>query len=367
MANKSEKIILISTAFPYRGGIAATTDRLAQEYIKRGAHVEIWTYKLLYPQLIFPGKTQYHDLDEHQAPENIIIKRKINAINPFNWIRVGMALKKAKPSKIIIRYWLPFLAPCLGTISWLAKSKLSKIIALVDNVIPHEKRFGDKLLSSYFYGKMDAFIVMAERGINDLQAIFKVKKPITYSPHPVFDIYGEPISKTEACKQLELDVQKNYILSFGLIRKYKGVDLLIDAFAVFKKNAPNHRLLIVGEAYDDWNLYQDKIEKYGLTEDIIRIDKFVDDQSVKYYFSAADFLALTYRNATQSGVTQIAYSMNLPVLVTNVGDLSNTIPHDKAGFVVEVNQAAIIEGLIQMGKAENIQRYRKGMEREKQI
>jgi D-inositol-3-phosphate glycosyltransferase len=362
----SDKIILISTAFPYRGGIAATTDRLAQEYASRDTSVEIWTYKLLYPKIIFPGKSQYHDLEKHAAPENIIIKRKISSINPFNWLKVGRELKKSRPTKVIIRYWLPILAPCLGTISRLAKkNKTSKIIALVDNVIPHEKRFGDKMLSSYFYKQVDGFIVMAEKGIKDLKTIFQIRQPIIYTPHPIFDNYGHPVSKEEAAKQLQLPAENQYILSFGLIRKYKGVDLLLEAFARFSKEHPQHRLLIVGESYDDWGQYAEIIQKHALTEQVIRIDKFVNDEEVKYYFSIADYLALTYRSATQSGVTQIAYMMELPVLVTDVGDLANTIPHQKAGLVVQPNIASITKGLNEMAQSKNLLHFRKGMRDEK--
>ncbi|OIQ35881.1 MAG: hypothetical protein BM555_03780 [Crocinitomix sp. MedPE-SWsnd] len=360
----AEKIIIIAPAFPYRGGIAATSDRLAQEYLKRGADVEVWTFKMMYPKIIFPGKSQYLD-EGTAAPEGLTIHRKISSINPFNWMKVGRQLKKSGANKTIIRYWLPFMAPALGTIAKLGKSKTNKVVCLVDNVIPHEKRMGDKMFSKYFFKKMDGFIVMAQEGIKQLKDVFKITKPINYSPHPLFDIYGERISKQEACDKLELDSSKNYILSFGLIRKYKGVDLLIEAFDKIKDQIPNHQLIIAGESYDNWEDYQSIIDAKNLNDRIVRKDLFIPNDDVTFFFSAADFLALTYRTATQSGVTQIAYSMELPMLVTNVGDLSNMVKHDLVGQVCENNIDDIAKSLLVICQSDKIQSYQNNIKDEK--
>lgn len=364
--NTPEKIIIISPAFPYRGGIAATSDRLAKEYLKRNVEIEIWTYKMLYPKIIFPGKSQFLDLEKHQTPEGITIHRKISSINPFNWIKVGRALKKANASKVIIRYWLPFLGPCLGTIIRFAKNNTSQFVGLIDNVTPHESRMGDKMLSRYFYKRLDGFLVMSKKGIGQLKELFNIDKKITYSPHPLFDIYGDPVAKVDACAHLKIDPSLKYILSFGLIRKYKGIDLLLTAFENFAKNNTDYRLLIVGECYDDWSIYQNQIDKLNLNDKIIRVDSFIADDEVKYYFSASDFLALTYHTATQSGVTQIAYSMGLPILVTNVGDLANMVPDGKVGRVVAPeNTMAITNAMKEMTKLTTLLDYRAGIAEEK--
>ncbi|MEX1000526.1 MAG: glycosyltransferase [Crocinitomicaceae bacterium] len=365
MENRPQKIIIISPAYPYRGGIAATTDRLAQEYLSRGEEVEVWTYKMLYPKLIFPGKTQFVNTDIQAPPSGVTIKRKINAGNYLNWIKVRKALKKAAADKVIIRYWIPFLAPCLGTIAHFKRPPHTKVICLADNVIPHEKRRGDTILSRFFFRKMDGFVVMAKQGIEQLEQIFHIKKPIIYSPHPLFDIYGTPVSKKEAAKELGLDPDTPFILSFGLVRKYKGVDLLIESFAHFSKNHPQHKLIIVGECYDDWSVYQQLIDKHHLQDKIVRVDQFIPDEKVKYYFSIADFIALTYRSATQSGVTQIAYSMELPMLVTAVGDLSNMVKSGTSGLVCETDIPSITDALETLSKEENLALYRKGVKDEK--
>ena len=251
---------------------------------------------------------------------------------------------------MIIRYWLPFLTPCLGTIAKIGKTKTNKITCLVDNVIPHEKRFGDKILSSYFFKKMDGLIVMAEKGKTQLEQIFKIKKEIRYSPHPLFDIYGDKVSKELACAHLNISAEYNYILSFGLVRKYKGVDLLIQAFNEIKDDFPNHKLLIAGESYDNWQDYQDLIDKLNLNDRIVRVNEFIANEEVKYFFSAADYLALTYRTATQSGVTQIAYSMETPMLVTNVGDLANMVKNDVVGQVCENSTSEIATAITKMNE-----------------
>lgn len=358
------KTIIIAPAFPYRGGIAATSDRLAQEYLSRGHDVEVWTFKLMYPKIIFPGKTQY--LKEGTTPPaGLTIRRKISSINPFNWIKTGRQLKKSGANQIIIRYWLPFMAPALGTIAKIGKTKSNHISCLVDNVIPHEKRIGDEFLSNYFFKQMDGFVVMAKEGVEQLKNTFKVKKPIQYSPHPLFDTYGEKVTKSEACTHLNLDTNKNYLLSFGLIRKYKGVDLLIEAFAQIKDEIPDYDLIIAGESYDDWQDYQSIIDQHNIGNRIIRKDEFIANEEVKYYFSAANFLALTYRTATQSGVTQIAYSMELPMLVTNVGDLANMVKHEVVGLVCENSVEAIASHLKQMCNDEKLAQYTANISTEK--
>lgn len=365
MSNDAKKIIIISPAFPYRGGIAATSDRLAKAYMLRGEEVEIWTYKLLYPKVLFPGKSQFLDPEKHEPPKNICIKRKISTINPLNWIRIGRQLKKAAPDQVIVRYWLPFLGPSLGTILRIGKRPESQFTGLIDNVTPHEKRPGDDVLSRYFYKRLNGFLVMARKGIIDLKERFHITENVRYSPHPIFDIYGAPIDQKEALNYLKLDPSYRYILSFGLIRKYKGLDWLIEAFATFSKTQPNYKLIIAGECYDEWSDYQKLIDQYELQDKIIHFDQFIPDQEVKYYFSAADFLALTYKTATQSGVTQIAYSMNLPILVTNVGDLAEMVPDGRVGIVTSPDVRSIIEGLKKVAQPEHLPAYVKGIQEEK--
>ena len=324
------KITLLGTAYPYRGGLAAYNERLIQQFNQEGHQGNIETFTLQYPNFLFPGETQYADWE---APKNISINESVSSVNPLNWVAVGKKIKKQKPDILIIKYWLPFMAPAFGTIARIVKSnKHTKVISILDNIIPHEHRIGDRVLSNYFVGAVDAFVGMSQSVLDDLNQFTK-DKPRVFSPHPLFDNFGKAVTKAEAAKFLNLDANQKYLLFFGLIRDYKGLDLLLEAMVALKNK--DVKLLVAGEFYSDSKPYFDLIQKHGLEDKVIIHQKFVPDPEVKYYFGLADLIVQPYKTATQSGVTQIGYHFEKPMLVTNVGGLSEIIPHGKVGFVVE--------------------------------
>ena len=334
-------IVIIGPAWPLRGGLSAFDEKLANTFTKKNIKTSIETFSLQYPSFLFPGTTQY---STEPAPTNVNIHVGINSINPFNWIRIGLKLKRQKPDLIIVRYWIPFLAPCLGTICGIAKSnKHTKVIAIVDNMIPHEKRFGDKLLTTYFAKKMDGFLTMSEKVTKDVKKFSN--KPSILSPHPIFEHFGNAIPKQEARKLIGLNNDDKIILFFGFIRHYKGLDMLIQAMASTNVKNENIKLMIVGEFYEDAKPSHDLISTLALTNNIILHTSFVADSEVKKYVCSADFIIQPYRNATQSGVTPLAYHFEIPMLVTNVGALADTVPNGKVGIVVEPNEAAIAKGI----------------------
>ncbi len=335
-------IKIIGSAFPFRGGLAAYNERLAREFINEGYSVTIETFTLQYPDILFPGKTQYAG---GEPPKVLKILRSINSINPLNWIKVGNRIKKEKPDLVIIKYWLPFMAPCFGTIArQIRKNKHSKIICIADNIIPHEKRFGDKWLTSYFLGKMHGVIAMSKSVFNDVFQ-FTDKLPVKLSPHPLFDNFGEIIEREKALQMLGLDSKFRYVLFFGFIRDYKGLDLLLKAFANPLIQNLNIKLIVAGEFYSDSKPYLNLIEELNLTESVILKTDFIADNEVNKYFSCADIVAQPYKNATQSGVTQIGYHFNKSMLVTNVGGLPEIVPHNIIGYVVNPNEKEIAESL----------------------
>jgi len=296
-------LVIIGPAWPLRGGLAAFDEKLATTFNQKGISSSIETFSLQYPQFLFPGKTQYSNLP---APENITIHVSINSINPFNWIKIGLHLRKAAPSFIIVRYWLPFLAPCLGTICRIAKSNnQTKVIAIVDNMIPHEKRIGDQLFTKYFAGSVDGFLTMSEKVKNDVQQFSK--KPILISPHPIFDHFGDPISKETARSILGIPADQKLILFFGFIRKYKGLDLLLKAMATESIKSSGIYLMIVGEFYEDATPYYELINTLDIKDRVNIVEGFIADKEVRNYVCSADFIIQPYRNATQSGVTPLAY------------------------------------------------------------
>jgi glycosyltransferase involved in cell wall biosynthesis len=335
------KLVIIGPAWPLRGGLSAFDEKLATTFSNEGIDASIETFSLQYPSFLFPGKTQY---TEQPEPKNIKINAGINSINPFNWIKMGLQLKQAKPDLIIVRFWLPFFGPCLGTILRIAKwNKHTKVISIVDNMIPHERRIGDKLFTQYFANAIDGFLTMSAKVSKDVR-IFS-HKPIVLSPHPIFDHFGESITKENARNLLNLPPTDKIILFFGFIRKYKGLDLLLKAMATPVIRNSGIKLMIVGEFYEDATPYYTLIKELGLAEIVILHNKFVPDAEVKKYVCSADFIIQPYINATQSGVTPLAYHFEKPMLVTNVGGLADTVPNDKVGIVVEPNVDAIAQGI----------------------
>jgi glycosyltransferase involved in cell wall biosynthesis len=337
-----KKVVIIGPAWPLRGGLATFDQRLAKQFIDEGMDCSVYSFSLQYPSLLFPGTTQY---STDPAPPDIQIHSVINSVNPLNWISVGNRIKKLRPDIIIVRFWLPFMGPALGTIlRRVRKNRHTKIIAITDNVIPHEKRIGDKIFTKYFLGACNGFITMSEKVLADLRTL-ENKKPATQVLHPLYDNFGAPVSKSEARKKLGLNENDRIILFFGFIRKYKGLDILFEAMKILKERS-SIRLLVAGEFYEDEKPYRDIIEKGNLQDVLILKTSFISDADVKYYLCAADAVVQPYRNATQSGVTPLAYHFEKPMIVTNVGSLPDLVPNNKVGLVAEPDAASIAEAIM---------------------
>lgn len=343
------RVILIGTAHPLRGGLASYNERLAREFMALGHEVLIYTFSLQYPGFLFPGKTQY---SSSPKPEGLTIKACINSVNPLNWIKTGREIRNLKPDLVVIKFWLPFMGPCLGTLAAIIRrNKHSKVMAIVDNIIPHEKRPGDRWLAGYFARRVDGFIVQSHAVEDDL-ATFNLNKPVRFSPHPVFDHFGQPIEKHQARQQLRLEPSCKWLLFFGFVRDYKGLDLLLKAMADPRMRQLNIRLLIAGEYYNNEAKYVALIDELKIADLLEQRTHFIPDEEVYLYFSAADLVVQPYKSATQSGVTQIGYHFEKPMIVTNVGGLPEIIPHEKAGYVVETDPKAIADAIYKFFTAE---------------
>lgn len=340
---EKSKVIPIGPAYPYRGGIAAFNERLSKEFARRGAEVSIRTFTLQYPSFLFPGKTQF---STDPAPEGLDIVRSINSINPLSWIRTGLQVAAMSPDLVVIQYWLPYMAPALGTIARIIRLRSkAKVIAVLHNMIPHEHKPGDKLFSRWFCGSVDGFTALSESVLNDVD-LFDKTKPRALNPHPLYDNFGEAVDREEACRHLGLDPKFRYFLFFGLIRDYKGLDLLIEALADKGiSSRDDFRLIVAGEFYSHPEKYLDLAKEKGVEDHIIWRTEYVPDSEVRYYFSAAEMMVLPYKSATQSGVTQIAYHFEKPMLITDVGGLGETVPDGVAGYVVAPDAESIAEGI----------------------
>lgn len=357
------KIVFVGTAHPYRGGIATYVERLAREFQKEGDEVQIETFTLQYPSFLFPGKTQYSD---DAAPEDLCIRRSVNSCNPFNWLRVGRRLAKADADIVIMKFWTPFMGPCLGTIARLARRNgKTKVVAILDNVLPHERNLLDKLLAAYFVGSVDRFVAMSESVLHDVE-LFDRKKPKALCPHPLYDNFGPLMSREEALKHLNLSPEERYMLFFGFIRDYKGLDLLMRAYAQPWFAAHGVKLIVAGEFYNNRSRYEELEKELGLTGKIVWHSDFIPNDEVGYYFNAADIVVQPYKSATQSGVTQVAYHFEKPMLVTNVGGLAEIVPAGKVGYVTAVDAGDIAQSLIDFYEHDRAAEFRPGLLEEKQ-
>jgi D-inositol-3-phosphate glycosyltransferase len=337
MAKMAKNIVIIGPAHPLRGGLATFDERLARAFQEEGHRVTIITFSLQYPDFLFPGKTQY---STDPAPEGLDIQVLINSVNPFNWLSVGLKLKKREADIVICRFWLPIMGPSLGTILRLIKrNRHSKIIGLIDNIVPHEKRFGDRPLAQYFASACDAFVVMSRAVQEEMKAFSN--RPTAYIPHPIYDNYGNT-----ALSYLKLKNETRYVVFFGFIRHYKGLDLLLEALNTEGVKKLNMKLIVAGEFYDDEAFYKNLITSQGIEEQVIMKSDFIPTEEVRYYFGAADLIVQPYRTATQSGISQVAYHFEKPMIVTNVGGLPEIVPHGEAGYVVEPTPQSIADALV---------------------
>ncbi|MCF0172451.1 MAG: glycosyltransferase [Bacteroidales bacterium] len=332
------KIIILGTAYPFRGGLAAFNERLARQFAAEGHEVEIFTFTLQYPGFLFPGKTQYSDAP---APADIRIRRVLNSCNPLSWIKVGRTVRRMAPDRLVIKFWLPFMAPCLGTVARMARRNgRTRVVSVLDNIIPHEKRPGDRLFARYFARSVDGFVAMSQSVLGDTLQ-FDSHKPKIFCRHPLYDHYGAVAPRGEALARLGLSEENRYLLFFGLIRDYKGLDLLLEAMADSRVAQLGVKLIVAGEFYGDGAAYLQQAERLGLGDRVVWRTEFVPDNMVQHFFNAADLVVQPYKSATQSGVTQIAYHFGKPMVVTDVGGLAEMVPDGKAGYVVEPLPGAI--------------------------
>jgi glycosyltransferase involved in cell wall biosynthesis len=357
------KIAILGTAHPLRGGLAAFNERLAQQLQHQGHEVTIWSFSLQYPSFLFPGKTQYSD---EPAPADLTIRTTVNSVNPLNWLSIGKRMNHERYDLIIVKYWLPFMGPAFGTILRKArKNGHTKVLCIVDNIIPHEKRPGDKQFTNYFIGSVDAFVTMSKDVLKDVKTF--TTKTALFTPHPIYDSYQEAVSRQDACNKLKLDPAKKYLLFFGFIRDYKGLDLLLEAMADERIRHSGIELIVAGEYYskDAEAVNNAIIEKHGLQERVHMHTDFIPNSEVRYYFSAADLVVQPYKHATQSGITQIAYHFEKPMVVTNVGGLAEVVPDGKVGFVAEPNPESIASAILRFYSPDSLPDLHENILREK--
>lgn len=355
------KIVLLGTANPYRGGLATFNERLAMEFQNQGHEVEIFNFTLQYPSFLFPGTSQYLETP-HES--HVKITRKVNSVNPINWILIGIELYRLKPDIIIFRYWISFMAPCYSVIAWIAKrNKISKIFTIVDNAISHEPKFYEKPVTKLFFSVSDNFLVMSQKVIADLKTL--TSKKAAFCHHPLYDSYSSILSKRDARTKLSLPLDERILLFFGFIRDYKGLDTLMRAMSLQKTRDHHIKLIIAGEFYSNRDYYLTLAEELNLNDQIFWHTDFIPDDKIADYFCASDAVVLPYKSSTQSGVTQIAYVYHTPIIATNVGGIKEMVEHLVHGLIIEPNPESIADALVKFYDEDLEKEFKKNIERDK--
>lgn len=333
----SKSVAIIGPAWPYRGGLANFDERLARAWGSRGARVTLHTFIKQYPDFLFPGTSQFTD---KPAPTDLKIERTLHAYNPFQWRSASEKILASQHDLVLIRFWIPAMGPSLGYVAKkLVQRGTSRVIALVDNLSPHESRPFDRWLSNKLIRHPHAFITMSNAVAEPLKAVVG-SRPVCVSPHPVYDDYGPQLPKEVARHKLGLGDEK-VLLFFGFIRKYKGLDLLLESLSSNWLRESNMKLVVAGEWYEDPAPYKALATQMGLNDFILWHDHFIAEDQIATYFSAADAVIQPYRNATQSGISALAFEYGRPLISTKVGGLSEIIDDGVTGYLCEPNSSSV--------------------------
>jgi len=349
-SNLIMKIAILSPFYPYRGGIAQFSAMLYKT-LKKNHEVKAFSFSRLYPDFLFPGKTQYVTKEDNAI--FVASDRTLDSINPFTYQAATKRIEKFKPDILVIAYWMPFFAPAYGHIANRLKNK-TKIISLLHNAIPHEPNFFDKFFVKLLIKNSHGFMIMSDVVKDDLLSL-KPNAAYCLKPHPLYDHFGEKTSSLEARNKLEINPEKKTLLFFGLIRNYKGLDLLIEAMSILDDS---YQLVIAGEAYGSFDSYEKQINASKAKERIKVFNQYIEDKDVPVLFSAADALVLPYKSATQSGVIPVAYHFDTPIISTNVGSLKSTLENAGTGIICSPEVGSLARGideLFSVGKEKIIQ------------
>ncbi len=328
--NDNIRIAIVGPLHPYRGGVAHFLEKMEEGLLERGHETVPVTFTRQYPELLFPGKTQYVE-EAETSPDDP--ERLLDTLNPWSWYQTARHLAAQDPDVVVFKYWMSFFAPAFGLIARYLRWQGVRVAAVVDNALPHERRPGDVLLGKFFLRSCDGLIVMSDKVKQDVHEL-GVDASIRQINHPIYNTFGDPLPRPDARDKLGLPSKAPTLLFFGFVRRYKGLHILLKAMPQIVERLPNVRLVVAGEFYDDKSFYENLIAKHQLGQYLHLHDGYVSDEDVAAYFSAADVVVQPYVSATQSGVAKIAYHFDRPLILTDVGGLAEMVPDGEAGLVV---------------------------------
>ncbi|MDO5760186.1 MAG: glycosyltransferase [Bacteroidota bacterium] len=344
---KRKKILVVAPAYPFRGGISMEEAYLYKIISSMGMDYKAISYTLLYPKIFFPGKTQYDDSKFIPFEHNDKIERIISSVNPFTWWKAYKKIKQEQPDIVIFRWWMFFFAPCIFTIAFLIRLRMkqTQVTIFTDNYISHENHWWEKYLVKFAFTRAHSFIAASEFVANQIKNDFP-QKTICTTTLSIYDCYNLNRYDKPSAKQMLNINTKEVIIFFGLIRPYKGLMKLIEAFPLIKEKRKDITLLIVGECYGEVKEYEDRIRDLGIEKDVIFVNKFVANEDIEPYFVASDVVVLPYESASQSGIIMTAYAFRKPVVVTNVGGIKEQVLQNETGVVIDSNSKEdILQGV----------------------
>lgn len=341
-----KRLVIIGPFPPYRGGIAHFTQAMSEGLHARGHDVRAVSFSRQYPSVLFPGTTQFEPGRTSASRTSAeAAPRLISTLNPLSWLRAARHSARQRPDVALVQYWMPFFAPALGVIAWWLRRRGVRVIGVVHNALPHERRPGDRLLSRFFLRACNGLVVLSKAVEDDVRRL-GVTAPVRRAEHPVFAHFGEALPKAQARRLLDVPAGAPVLLFFGFIRRYKGLHVLLDAMPEVIERLPDVRLVVAGEFYDDPAPYHAQIRRHGLGDHVLLRPDYIPQDEVARYFSAADVVVQPYLSATQSGIASIAFHFGRPLIVTDVGGLAEVVPHEEAGLVVPPDDASTLAATI---------------------
>jgi glycosyltransferase involved in cell wall biosynthesis len=359
----SRHVVLLGPAYPYRGGIAHFTEKMYRGLCTLGHTVDVVTFRRQYPRFVFPGHSQFEP-PEVAAP--FVAERLIDTLNPLSWRHTAASVAARRPDVVVVSYWMPFFAAAFASIARRLRRQNIPVLAILHNVLPHERHPGDRWLSRHFLSACDGCVVMSAAVEADVRAL-NTKAPLERIDHPVYDLFGPIVPRDEARRRLAVPSEADVLLFFGFVRRYKGLDVLLESLPQVLRHRPSVLLIVAGECYEDLSEMQAFVRSHGL-EDHVRFDvRYIPGEAVADYFAAADVVVQPYRSATQSGVAQIAFHYERPLIVTDVGGLAEVVPHEQVGYVVPPEDpAALAAAIVRFFEENGGERFTAGLREAKQ-